>query len=313
MWVLGQCVTILGLIVNALNIVVFVRQGLQDSVNISLLGLSISDFGSLFFLLLVNLFWTPIIMQMDLSFYPSQIAYVFIWTHIVFTRVSTGITAWITFERCLCIVAPLKIKSIITPRRTMACIAVIYVIMIASIAPVFYGVRAVWKFDTLRNKSVVVIVKIPESVQIERGTFWINNILPTIFLIFIITCAIVLVKALNRTAKWRETSTSLHNREDNLKQVGKLVLIISIVFIACYSPGTIVFMFVLIFPDFGYTRKQKNLLVAVFSFIFQLGAINATINFFVYLTVSSKFKRTFEQLFCVYCSKRKPNCAKEKT
>ncbi|CAG5134070.1 unnamed protein product [Candidula unifasciata] len=299
-WGIGQCVTILGLIVNGLNIVVFVKQGTRDSVNISLLGLSISDFGSLFFHFFANLCWTPSVMKMDLPFYPHHLMYYLVWEHIMFTRVTTGTTAWITLERCLCIVAPLKIKSIVTPRRTVTFIVVLYVIMMASVTPMFYTTRVAWMFDPRRNKSLLGVYKTANTGDIEKATFWSNNILPTIFFIFITVCTIVLVKALKKNAKWRGKTSSqkqggMSNRDS---KVVKMVTIISIVFISCYAPGTVVYIFLLVYPQLSYRGKQRNLLVAIMSILIHLEAINATANFFIYLAMSSKFKSTFRNMFC---------------
>ncbi|CAG5134067.1 unnamed protein product, partial [Candidula unifasciata] len=264
-WGLGQCVTIFGLIVNLLNIVVFVRQGLHDSVNISLLGLSVSDFGSLFVHFFANLCWTPDIMRMDLPFYPTHLMYILIYTHVVFSRATTGITAWITFERCLCVVTPLKIKSIVTPRRTLTFIIVFYILMFLSVIPVFYTTKVVWLFDSRRNKSILGVARITHNAYVEKVAFWINNVLPTAFFIFISVCTSILTKALRENSKWKANSVSSQkNTVISLRdtRISKMVVSISAVFIACYTPGTVVFMFVLIFPEMRYAGKQKNLLVA---------------------------------------------------
>ncbi|CAG5134073.1 unnamed protein product [Candidula unifasciata] len=302
--IIGHSVTIIGLVVNVLNIIVFIRQGLQDSVTISLLGLSVSDLGSLFFSFFANLCWTPPIPMMDLPFYPLQLMYFLVWTHVVFTRVTTGITAWITFERCLCIVVPLKIKSIITPRRTVTFIGVLYVIMFASAVPVFYSTRAVWIFDPRRNKSRLGIMKITSKIDINTIAYWINNVIPTIFFVFITICTVILVKALNKHGKWKQQSVSseahavISSRD---AKVVKLVTIISIVFIACYAPGTVYFILALVNPQTTYAGKQRNLVLVIYSILLVLESVNAATNFFIYITMSSKFKRVFQDIFCAFC------------
>ncbi|CAG5134066.1 unnamed protein product [Candidula unifasciata] len=306
--VLGQCLAIFGLIVNLLNIVVFVRQGLQDPVNISLLGLSVSDLASLFVHFFSNLCWTPAIMRMDLPFYPTQLMYFLVWIHVIFSRVTAGITAWITFERCVCIVCPLKIKSIVTPQRTVNVICVLYVTMCTSTIPVFYSTRAVWIFDPRRNRSILGIARITHSEYIQQIAFWINNILPITFFVFITTCTIILVKSLKKISKWKQQSAYSQNPgliSQRDTKVVRMITIISIVFIACYTPGAVLLIFILIFPELTYSGKQKNLLVVILSILVQLEGINATANFFIYFTMSSKFKRTLISLFCAYGCKMK--------
>ncbi|CAG5134063.1 unnamed protein product [Candidula unifasciata] len=253
--------TILGLVVNILNIIVFIQQGLRDPVNISLLGLSISDFGSLVLHFFISLCWIPSLKPMDLPFYPLQLLYFFMWTHVIFTRVTTGITAWITFERCLCILFPLKIKSLVTPGRTVSFMIVICVTMVLSAFPVFYTTRAAWLFDPSRNKSILGIVHISSSVNVQKIAFWTNNLLPTVFFIFITICTVILVKALKKNARWKEQSVSSNKQASVTSRdakVVRMVTIISITFISCYAPGTVVFLFILVFPQLTFAGRNEK-------------------------------------------------------
>lgn len=304
-WGIGQCVTIMGLGTNLLNIITFVRQGLRDTVNISLLGLTVSDLGSLVFLFFINICWTPAIMKMDLPFYPEQMMYFLFWGHVIFTRVTTGTTAWIAFERCLCIAAPLKVKEIITPRRTIIYIFVLYATMMATIAPMFYTSRLAWIFDKSKNKSLLGYIKIKNRNGIEDLVYLINNFLPAIFFVLIVICTLVLIKTLRKNARWREQTTALtrssaiSNRDT---KVVKMVVIISTVFICCYAPGAVFFVWLVADPEMKIDGRQKNLMLAVFSILLHLEGINATVNFFVYAKMSSKFNITFQQI-CYFCSK----------
>ncbi|BFZ15178.1 hypothetical protein BsWGS_18217 [Bradybaena similaris] len=301
LWGPGQFITVAGLIVNVLNVVAFVRQGLRDSVTISLFGLTVSDLGSLVFLFFVNLCWTPAIGRLDLPFYPRQMMYFMFYGHVLFTRVTTGTTAWIAVERCLCIVTPLKVKSIITPRRTILYICFLYLINTASVAPLFYTSRFTWTFDSARNKSVLLYGKIDNREKIEGVVYLTNNILPICFFLLIVVCTIILIKTLRKSAKWRKLSTGAKETTSSRDtKVIKLVLIIAIVFIFCYAPGAVFFMWVLLDRDMRIDGRQKNFLIAFFSLLLFLESINATVNFFVYITMNSKFKLAFEQLITVH-------------
>lgn len=152
------------------------------------------------------------------------------------------------------------------------------------------------------------MAKITTSADIHGISFWINNIIPTMFFVFITMCTVILVKALNKNAEWKkQTQSSEANKlvSNRDTKVVKMVTIISIVFIACYTPGTVVFVFMLVYPQARYAGKQKNLMMAMFSILLDLEAVNATSNFFIYLAMSSKFKSVFLNLFCVLCNKEK--------
>lgn len=300
-WGPGQCVTILGLVVNIRNIVAFIRQGVRDSVNVSLLGLTISDLGSLVFLFFLNLCWTPPIMKQDLPFYPQQIMYFMFWGHVIFTRVTTGTTAWVTFERCLCIVAPLKIKSIITVRRTVAVIVVLYTVVLCGIGPMFYTSRFTWIFDYRRNKSLLGFVKIANRGSLETVVFLVNNILPMLFFLLIVACTAMLTITLQTNAKWRQQTSAnkgktVSNRDS---KVIKMVLLISAVFVFSYAPSAVFFVWPLTDKEIKIDGIQRNLAIAVFSLLLHLEGINASANFFIYIKMSSKFRATLQDLFCL--------------
>lgn len=83
---LGTCV--FGIITNILNITTFLKQSLHDAVNISLLGLAISDLGSLLTIFIVNICFLPQFQALDLPFVVMDFMYMWAWVHVILTRVS---------------------------------------------------------------------------------------------------------------------------------------------------------------------------------------------------------------------------------
>lgn len=72
----GQCGTILGLIVNVLNIFILVKRVRTDSVNIHLrLGQRVTELEYMIFLFSINLCCTPTVT--NLQFYPKLVMYYF--------------------------------------------------------------------------------------------------------------------------------------------------------------------------------------------------------------------------------------------
>ncbi|CAG5134074.1 unnamed protein product [Candidula unifasciata] len=298
-WGPGQCVAVIGVLVNVVNVVVFLKQGLRDSVNISLLGLTISDLGSLIILVLLNLCWAPAVTKLHLPFYPHQMMYFLFYGHTAFSRVTTGLTAWIAFERCLCIVAPLKIKTLITPGKSVMVICVLYVITIASVTPIFYTSKFVWITDPIRNTTVLSYVKIAEGRIIDDIIYIINNVLPLLFFILIVSCTAILVTTLHRNAKWRQqmtaSKTQVVSKRDT--KVTQMVLAISVVFIVCYIPGALFFLLPLTNQEMKVAGSERNFVIAIVSIMLLLEGIQESANFFIYIEMSSKFRATFQQLF----------------
>lgn len=78
--------------------------------HVLLAGLSSSDLGCLITLIWTNICYNPAFNDLDLPFSPIDFQYLTgTRLHIVFTRVTGCITAFITLERCLCVAMPLKV------------------------------------------------------------------------------------------------------------------------------------------------------------------------------------------------------------
>lgn len=76
------------------------------------LGLAISDLGCLVTVIWMDIFYTPAVAAADPPFDVLETAYVTAGlTHVTFTRLSSWVTALITLERCLCIIAPLQVGT----------------------------------------------------------------------------------------------------------------------------------------------------------------------------------------------------------
>lgn len=74
-------------------------------------GLAVSDLASLITMCWTCISYTFIVVAANLPFEILDVAYLISgMPHFAFVRVSSCITAMITLERCLCIVAPLKVS-----------------------------------------------------------------------------------------------------------------------------------------------------------------------------------------------------------
>ncbi|KAK0067971.1 FMRFamide receptor [Biomphalaria pfeifferi] len=125
-----------GIAGNVINILNFQKQGLQDSVNVTLTALAVSDIGALFFQLLVNILFNPLWRRVQLPFSSSSVlAMVFFYPHGYFIRVSGFITAFAAFERCLCVVLPMDVKRIITRNVAVVVNIIIFIALLLYLYP----------------------------------------------------------------------------------------------------------------------------------------------------------------------------------
>ena len=139
--ILTGIISAFGCLSNVINIIVFCKQKFSDSVNISLFGLAISDLGCVLNLVWMSMCFSPLFQTLSLPFNPLTVQYLTGgWPHGCFARISSFITAYVTFERCLCVTLPLKVKTIITPRRTTLTLVAIFLVLFSLTAPVFLGI-----------------------------------------------------------------------------------------------------------------------------------------------------------------------------
>ncbi|CAG5128205.1 unnamed protein product [Candidula unifasciata] len=298
-------VSLLGIVTNVINIIVFIKQKLKDSVNISLLALAIADF-----LCVVSMFWmcfscSPIFAMLELPFNAFDITYMTgTWTRLCSNRyfilhvyrTASFINAFITLERCLCIALPLKVKDIITPQRTMMINAFIFIFMIAIFSPFYYVNRLEWRLHLPKNKTLLTLVFTEDKVFVETITFPIHSVAMSVLaLVCVVVCTIILIIKLNKKSKWRQenatsNSTTLDTSSRKEQKVVKMVTSISVVFIVCYTPSTVTFVMMTCYPEFSLTGKFMNTWYVVWSLTVLLETINSSINIFIYFNMSSKFK-----------------------
>ncbi|GFR58238.1 chemosensory receptor B, partial [Elysia marginata] len=225
---------------------------------VSLMGLALSDLGCLITLQWLNLCFNPLFRYAPgLPFESFELEYLTAgWPHVCFARVTGLITAYITMERCLCIAMPLKVKVLITPKRTSFVIAAIFAIVFCSAAPVFTVILADWKFYPSRNKTLLGVVFAPNRAEVETVAFAFNNLYGYIAMISVTIFTIILVVNLKNNSKWRQGTSTASGSEGKSeattrdKRVVKMVVTISTMFVVCFFPITAVVVGTMVEPGF---------------------------------------------------------------
>ncbi|BFZ17427.1 hypothetical protein BsWGS_20466 [Bradybaena similaris] len=298
-------VSLFGMGANIINIVVFVRQGFRDSVNISLCGLAIADLASVTTTFWSSILYNPEVSNADLPFNAMDVLYLTGgYAHACFNRVTSFVTAFVTLERCLCITFPLHIKTIFTPTRTKIIIINIFLVIIVIFSPFYYVNRLEWTFDEARNKTILSLVYTDNRIVVETFTFLIHSVaMSAISLSSVIVCTGILIIKLNQKTKWRQGNAVQSNSKPETaslkdKKVVKMVAFISTIFIICFTPATAIFLTMACYPEFSFGGRYQNMFYTVWAFATLLEIINSSVNIFIYLSMSSKFKITFIDIFC---------------
>ncbi|XP_012943204.1 rhodopsin-like [Aplysia californica] len=291
-------ICVLGVIFNAVNIYVFFKQGFKDTVNITLFSLAISDMGALITLFWMSVWFNPSIAQAVLPVVSIDLVHITSgWPHVAFARISGWITAFVTFERCLCIALPLKVKTIITPRRTIYVIVSIYIGVAACVAPAFYSISLGPKYDSEVNMTVIGIVYTTHGVMIESISFLLSAFSQLVSFFSVIVCTVILVHNLLIKSKWRQSSSSAAKQEslsNRDMKVVKMVVSIAVIFIVCFSPSAASTFAMMFFPEYNFYGEYQNIYLFIWAICFLLVATNLAVNIFVYYYMSSKFKEILD-------------------
>ncbi|CAL1535394.1 unnamed protein product [Lymnaea stagnalis] len=291
---------LLGTFGNAINIIVFIKLGFSDTVNISLFALSISDLACLWSLAWLIVCYYPPFFYADLPFVPYEIENVTAgWPRICFVRMTALITSYIALERCVCIVLPLKVKTLLTPRRVVFILVTICALMIISIVPIFPVTPFVWKLLPSTNRTVLGTIFAPNRDDVSNTMYIFSNAYSYAAFISISCFTAILVGQLRTKSKWRNIAASVNNSGSVSKRdqkVVKMVVVISAVFIVCFFPETVIYIGTVINQDFRVAGRYRNFFFIVNSSMYFLEVTNSNANVIIYMRMSSKFRRAFNAI-----------------
>lgn len=313
--VICQTITIFGISNNIISCIIFVKQGFLDAINVSLLALSVSDLCSLICVMWTSLCFSPAIRDSDIPMVTTEVHLITgSWPHVVFIRTTGWITAFISLERCVCVSQPLKVKTIFTRKRHITAVIAIFGVTIVCSSLPFVSTGLGWVFYSDRNKTLIGLIynvdldarKYTDSISYAvSGVF-----MPTSCFLSVVILTTFLVVKLYQKAAWRMSVSSgmIHGSnttgQANAKErkVAKMVVLMSVIFIISFLPAVGFFITGIVEPTFNYDRLNKNLLLVSLSISNTTEAINASVNIFIYVKMSSKYRETFLNMFKTRCN-----------
>ncbi|GFO38451.1 chemosensory receptor a [Plakobranchus ocellatus] len=306
-----------GILSNVVNIIVYFKMGFSETSSVTLTALALTD-------LLTEIWLVLMAASLQSHYTGAQVTPLSVTIMYLLSTASNAvlgygswITAIISTERCLCIVFPLKVKSIFTVRRITMLLTVVLIIQLVSIIPTYATIELTYVQSPLTNRSTLVLARSEYSLYVETITMFALFTIPSVICFSIVViCTIFLVVKLNQSAKWRQsTSNATQGQEGTMStkenRVVRTVVLICAIYIFCFAPNVLTVTTMAAYPDFNETDPYLgNLLSVCFIIAFPCHAICSAVNIFVYLGMSTKYRETFVKLFCP--KKKKLNGALDK-
>uniref|UniRef100_A0A2C9L056 G-protein coupled receptors family 1 profile domain-containing protein n=1 Tax=Biomphalaria glabrata TaxID=6526 RepID=A0A2C9L056_BIOGL len=295
--VLGFC----GLLGNFLNIVILTHHGFRESTNIILVSLSVSDFC---FSLTQILRRIRCVVQM-FDFFLGVTVETFLEVYIIpintlMLVVSLCHVTLISIERMIAVCFPFHVARIVRKGRVLVVVLFLYAYPTLMGFPNLFRFTFQWVYVPDVNVTVAM-VRMTQlltdhfDVILMYGTVVFNNLFSTVTLASILTCSIIIVLRLltSRLGRARK-KVALGTKTKELKAVKMLLAVCLACLIVCI-PTAVLDMFVLYINSIQDTRPLYHIGQTVNDVLYQ---VNACLNFFIYVTMSSKFAKTYNMLFC---------------
>ncbi|CAG5116579.1 unnamed protein product, partial [Candidula unifasciata] len=260
----------------------------------------ISDLLSLVASLFLSIFWNPLFINAGLPivFVDIQAAFA-TWPYGCFGRITGWVTAFITFERCLCVVWPLKVKRIITSKVIIVVILSICLTMFFTMVPLYATSPLGW--ISFPGNTTLLGSFITSSTELSASVSYTTHAviqLCCFFAVLVFTAGLTI--RLRQKTRWRNKLTSTQSSTSKSTQredkAIKMVTLIATIYVVCYLPTITFLIGTVLHPGFNAKGDYKNVFFSAWSFVILCGVVNSSVNLFVYHHMSSKFRKTCDEV-----------------
>ncbi|KAH9505629.1 hypothetical protein Btru_056093 [Bulinus truncatus] len=304
--VIGLC----GIAANLINICVFRRQGYQDGVNVTLTALAVSDIGALVSQQVYNILLIPVIQDYDLVILKGHLGVLVIYVNEYFVRVSGVVTSFASVERCLCVVLPLKVKTVITTKVAVIVNAAIFIVLSMYLFPPYFSIYlGVTYAPGAVNKTILSIFYQSYGESVLKMSYNFTDLLLPYgtFLVLIASSATIFAQ-LKSKAKWRKSiSSRVSGPSDSAswreRRPVVMLMTVSVLCVLLVLPKSLMLTAGGVVREMKMDGAYKDITTIVYSFTTFLETINSSITVFVYYKMSTKFRSEFRKMFSCFGSK----------
>ncbi|GFO27951.1 chemosensory receptor a [Plakobranchus ocellatus] len=310
-------IILFGHLANVVNIAIFLKSGIKDSVTTLLCSLAVSD---LSFLVLIIPFVTSYI---TLHFAPNWVWPInrnimflaFQWPAFTFYDFSCYISVATGVTRCACVAMPLRFKSVFTKSRTVKLVIALFMVAVLLRMPVLTIYNIVLRQNPSTYSTDPNLVHSYKEILVKVNDILNRQSMPYINFIIMIACVIILTTKLHEATRVRRshaahshTTRSTRHISDlkqpdaqrmsakDIKVVQSVVLVCSI-FVISQLPFSVFSTARLIEPEFDDKGYYHYLFAVCTVFSYTCYFLNASVNIFVYYRYNSKYRDALLSVF----------------
>lgn len=298
----------LGMLTNIVNIVIYCKSGVKDSVTVTFVALSLWEMCYSLLNLLSSICdiierYFPVA---NVNFLTVEVLYC-LYPLGLFHILANIVTVYLSTERCTCVLIPLKVKGLFTKSRSFYINIVFIILCTACICPMWTTQGLQWGFDPTVNSTRWVLWLAENRMEIlSFSLYFYTVIMPPLTQIIITIESALMINVVRVQHKFRQTSASsvsvsVNNSGKSRKEskMTKIVICKDIIFLMSYFPWFIRCMED-IAPDSDVVKANKDL-IKIFSRVGRMFTlINVNSNFILYYTLSTKYKHVFLSTLCKF-------------
>ena len=297
---------LIGVPTNLLNCLVFYRQGLRDRMNLCLFSLALVDMLFITFFFLVSSYCIVGHLRCELEEWWKYFARKY-FTGLFrgFLYTSGLLTMVIAVERCVCVSLPLKAATLVKTQT----IAVIIVSIVLSIQTMCLLYPLELSIGTMEDPNTGKITLFLTTTEFRSQYILLYNIVENTLIMIVIPfftftvvtiATAITVVQLKRAIAWRHGSSSSSSSDVREVALVKMLVVVYLIYIISSAPNVALGMTRLLVPEFVANRRYANIFLASHLLSLIFGQLNSSVNFFVYLARSSRFRQELRGLLDRY-------------
>lgn len=171
-----------------------------------------------------------------------------------------------------------------------------------ALCPEYFSSYLGWKFAPERNRTVLTLIFTSNRKNLEGLENVLHAGLGTVSFVGVVMFTVILVIKLRQSLNWRKQATSNLEKTESYtnrdRKIVKMVVLIASILVICYTPGSLIATTTFVIGSgFNMLGTHYNILLIAWSFACMFHGINSSVNFFLYYTMSSNFRKTFREMF----------------